>query len=101
MSTARLRLPVKTPEKISPRHPAKWKYDEDMADMAQIMGANLAHARTRAGYSASKLARMIGVTAMTIGAWEDGRTLIPAVRVYQMARLLGRDYTYFFKGLDG
>jgi transcriptional regulator with XRE-family HTH domain len=68
--------------------------------MDQQIGERIRLRRTELGMTQDQLAQALEVSYQQIQKYETGANRISAGRVYEIARKLGVDITYFFEGLD-
>ena len=63
------------------------------------IGNRVIAARQQLGISREKLANELGVTPEQLQTYEEGASLTSARRLYEIARALGVDVSYFYEGL--
>lgn len=64
------------------------------------VGFRIRQRRILLGLTQQQLAEMIGVTYQQAHKYERGMNRVSAGRLYEIARVLGVDVSYFFEGLD-
>ncbi len=95
MATEAEMVEVQQPD---PQTEAKQSHRANAAD--RHVGARIRERRVMMGLSQQQLARMIGVTYQQAHKYETGINRISAGRLYQIARALGVDISYFFEDVD-
>ena len=65
------------------------------------VGENMKARRNELGLSQGALAKSVGVTFQQIQKYENGINRISASRMYTVAKTLGVDVNYFFRGIEG
>ena len=71
--------------------------DLDVSDVVSLFCRNLAERRWECGYSQAYVAKMLGVTQVTVGRWERGKQTISLTDAVRYMKVLGLD----FKANDG
>ena len=66
----------------------------------KIVGQNIKLLRKYGGYSAEVLAKRIGVSKHQISKYENGISGLSASNLSLIARVMGKDISYFFEGID-
>ena len=64
------------------------------------VGLKIRQLRTQLGLTQQQLAEMIGVTYQQAHKYERGINRVSAGRLYEIARVLGAEVSYFFEGLE-
>lgn len=75
------------------------EYGPDLIDVH--VGARLKARRNLAGITQEQLAAATGVTFQQIQKYERGANRIAALRLYDIARVLGVDISFFFEDIGG
>lgn len=70
------------------------------SEIDRWVGARVKAARQAAGMPLGELAQRLGLAPKEMTACEAGRCRIGARRLHDVARELGRPFTYFFEGLE-
>jgi transcriptional regulator with XRE-family HTH domain len=65
------------------------------------IGSRIRERRTALGLTGYQLADMVGVTYQQLFKYERGINRISAGRLYEIARALDVEITFYFEGLDG
>ncbi len=68
--------------------------------MDVYVGARLKEARVIGGLSQDKLGGAVGLTFQQIQKYERGLNRISAVRLYEFAKILDLEITYFYDGIE-
>lgn len=66
-----------------------------------FVGRKLRERRTLLGLSQDGLGEAVGVTFQQIQKYEKGYNRIGSSRLYEFAKILDTDVSYFFEGMDG
>ncbi len=69
---------------------------EDAPSDCPAIGPTLKHLRKQKGYSLAHLADAAGLSEATLSRIENGRTLVSAPHLYQLAQILDADISSFF-----
>lgn len=65
----------------------------------RYVGRRVAEKRISFGYNQSDLGRALGLTFQQIQKYEKGSNRISSSKLWEMAKFLGVDISYFFEGL--
>ncbi len=79
---------------------AKPRRGRSTAAIDDHVGARIRERRIMLGLTQQQLAEMIGVTYQQAHKYERGINRVSAGRLYEIARVLNADITYFYDGLD-
>ncbi len=70
-------------------------------DVDRYVGARMRERRIMLGLTQQQMAELIGVTYQQAHKYEKGINRIAGGRLYQIAKALGVDVSYFYEGIDG
>lgn len=74
------------------------EYGPDPVDV--YVGSRMRLRRVLKGYTQEKLGDVIGVTFQQVQKYERGTNRVSASRLYDIARVLGVEISFFFDGID-
>lgn len=72
----------------------------DLQEIDRHVGMRMRERRVILGITQSQMAKLIGVTSQQTQKYELGSNRISAGRLYQIAIVLGVEFTFFFEGLE-
>ena len=78
---------------------AETKASPNFHEIDQHVGRKIRQLRIELGLTQQQLAQMIGVTFQQAHKYERGHNRISAGRLFEIARVLGVEISYFFQGL--
>lgn len=72
----------------------------DTQDLERYVGQQIRHRRIMLGLTQQQLAELVGITYQQAHKYERGINRVSAGRLYQIARVLDVDVSYFFEDIS-
>lgn len=78
----------------------KKKTEERIDEINKQIGKNLLNFRMEGGFARKSLASKMGITHQQLTKYEDATNQISIARLFLLAKMCGRDISYFLSGID-